>query len=91
MKNNQVTFILAGVFLLAAFAAAGLGQWYNTTFSREQEAEIRIARMKFTQVFANQLLNDVVAYSKTNPAILPLIQSATNSSVPAPTVKPPAK
>jgi len=93
MKNNPVALILVGLFLLGALETAWLGQKYNSAYNREQAAEMLVARMRYTQFVANQLLADTAEYSKKNPAILPLIQVATNPGAPpsAAAVKPPAK
>jgi hypothetical protein len=83
MKNNQVTFVLVGIFLLFALLGVWLGQEYNSAIRELTSDSVTYARMQNTEAFMNQLGPVLQDYSKKNPDILPLIQSATNAN-PAP-------
>ncbi len=88
MKNNQVTFILVGIFLLSAIAAACLGQKYNSTVNELARESANWTKAQNSQVFIDGVYRAALEYSKTNPAIVPLLPTPSNTAA---GVKPPSK
>lgn len=80
MKNNQLTFILTGVFLLSAFGAALVGQIYNSAYHQLQGAAAQVEQLQKTQIFIKSVLSATAEYGKLNPDIMPLVQAATNAN-----------
>ena len=87
MKSNQVTFILVGIFLLSAVAAACLGQIYNSAVTDLSQASVHLAKMQNSQAFLNGVYRDATEYGKTNPDIMRLVPTPSNT----PAAKPAAK
>ena len=95
MKKSPLPTILLGVLALSALLSLGLC-WYYINESRQlrmlagQEAYTNSRRFGF-----NQLVNDVVEYSKKNSQIDPLLESMglkqKSGSSTAPTNKPSVK
>jgi hypothetical protein len=86
MKNNQTALVLVGLLFLMSLGTALLLYRYNSSARELQDLSLKIQLANNTQSFMQQLLNQVVEYSKRDPAVLPLLQWATNNtaSVPAP-------
>lgn len=80
MKNNQVTFTLVGIFLLSVVAAALLGQTYNSAVNELSRSSTDWAKMQNSQTFTEAVYRAAVDYSKTNPAILPLLPTPPASA-----------
>ncbi len=75
MKNNQLTTILLGLLTLSALASMVLC-WLYISNSRELRGiQAQIAAINNRNVGVNSLANDVLEYSKKNPAIDPLLVS----------------
>ncbi len=72
MKNNQLTFILVGVFFLTTLGAAALTYKYISAYRREQALKFKL---DYTQTFLNQLLTETAEYSKKDPGVTPILQS----------------
>ena len=79
MKNNQVTFILVGIFLLCTVAAAFLGQKYNSTVNELSEKSVEWAKMQNSPTFIDGVYRAALEYGKTNPAIMPLLPTPANA------------
>ena len=98
MKNSPLTTILMGVLTVSALLSVGLC-WAFMGKARE----LRASRAQATQIYANlnnnramvqALANETLEYSKTHPAIDPILESVglkPGKSAPAPAVKPTAK
>ena len=86
MKNNQLTFILVGVFFLTTLLTFWLGQKYNTSLHKLQDVATTLARMQNTKLFMDQLGAETIEFGKKNPSINPIIEAATNAA--AATAKP---
>jgi len=91
MKNNPTTTILN--WLLAAsvlLSAICFTQFFFRT--REMRSlQRQVINYQNTRTAVNLLVNDVVAYSKRNPAILPILESVgvkPAQSAPVGTTKP---
>jgi hypothetical protein len=80
MKNNQLTFILVGVFFLTTLATAVLSYKFVSSLHRMQVLQVRMVYVNNTQNFLNQLLNEAAEYGKKNPDIMPLVQSVAAPS-----------
>jgi hypothetical protein len=77
MKNNQLTFILLGVFFLTTLGTAVLSYKFNSSFRRLQAVQMKINILKNTELFLNQLIKESQDYSKKDPGITPILQSIT--------------
>jgi hypothetical protein len=94
MKNNQLTFILLGVFFLTTLGTAVLSYKFTSSFRRLQAVQVKINMLKNTELFLNQLIKESDDYSKKDPSITPILQGiATTSPNPAAMLPPssPAK
>jgi hypothetical protein len=83
MKNSSLTAFLAGVLVVAAFAAAWQVSrlYFATRQLRGLQPSVMDANNRLN--FAQALLNDTLEYSKRNSAIDPLLVSLnfkTNSA-----------
>jgi len=83
MKSGSFTTVLAGVLVVAAFAAAWQVSrlYFATRQLRGLQPSVMDANNRLN--FAQALLNDTLEYSKRNPAIDPLLISLnfkTNSA-----------
>lgn len=91
MKNNPTTTILnwaLSISLLVLFVG-GLQYLFRTRAVRSIQAEM--SNFQNRQVLLNSFANDVVEYSKRNPAIDPILVSLrikADTSTPAGTTKP---
>jgi hypothetical protein len=92
MKNNQLTFILVGVFFLTTLGTVVLGLKFNSSVREFQAADMRHRMFNNTQIFVNQLSAAVSEYSKKDPGINAVLQSfaAQNPAAELP-AKTPAK
>jgi len=86
MKNNAFTAVLAGVLVVAAFAAALLVARVFFATRQLRDLQPMLMEVNTRLNFAQALLNDTLEYSRHNPAIDSLLVSLnfkTNSAAPA--------
>ena len=84
MKNSWFTGALAGVLVVAAFAAALLVARVFLTTRQLRSLQPMLVEVNNRLNFAQALLNETLEYSKRNPAIDPLLVSLnfkTNAAV----------
>jgi hypothetical protein len=74
MKNNQMTFILVGLFFLLTLWTAVLGIRYNLSAREFREEDYRRKLQMNTLSFLNQLSVDVTEYSKRDSGINAVLQ-----------------
>ena len=94
MKNNPLTTVLLGALTISALLSVGLCWRYisNTRELRSLQAQATIINNNRTVI--NALANDTVEYSKKNPAIDPILESAglkPGKAAPTATNKPATK
>ncbi|PYK96265.1 MAG: hypothetical protein DME19_20310, partial [Verrucomicrobia bacterium] len=75
MKNSWFTGALAGVLVVAAFAAALLVARVFLTTRQLRSLQPMLVEVNNRLNFAQALLNETLEYSKRNPAIDPLLVS----------------
>lgn len=80
MKNNQLTFILVGVFFLTTLGTAALSYKFTSSFRKLQAVQMRLNVLKNTDLFLNQLIKESEEYGKKDPGITPILQSIANTS-----------
>ncbi|MDB6065148.1 MAG: hypothetical protein JWR26_1356 [Pedosphaera sp.] len=83
MKNNQVIVVLVVLLFLMLASTAFLVHRYTSSITRLQELQTRAGLINNTRIFTQSLFTDATEYSKKNPAILPILQAATNSAAEA--------
>jgi hypothetical protein len=91
MKNNQLTFILLGVFFLTTLGTSVLSYKFTSSFRRLQAVQVKINILKNTELFLNQLIKDSDEYSKKDPGITPILQGIANPTPNPAAVLPPSK
>ncbi len=88
MKDTPLTTILLGVLTLSALASIVLCWLYISNTRELRTIQAQVAQINTSRAIINALVNDAVEYSKTHPAIEPLLGVKSN---PATTNKAPAK
>jgi hypothetical protein len=83
MKNNQVIVVLVVLLFFMLASTAFLVHRYTASITRLQELQSRAGLINNTRIFTQSLFTDSTDYSKKNPAILPILQAATNSAAEA--------
>jgi hypothetical protein len=87
MKNSSLVNVLLAVLAASALASLWLC-WVYTSASRQLRLiQTQQARERYDVAIFNQLASDVVEYSKTHPAIEPIIDTylkPKTSAAPAP-------
>jgi len=91
MKNNQIALVLVGMMFFMSAGTVWLLWRYNSTAKEGQEISMKIELAKNTQIFMQQLVTQVVEFSKTHPDITPILQSFTNITTATVPAKPAAK
>jgi hypothetical protein len=94
MKNNLVATLLVGLVGLEVLVAGVLCVRYLNVTALSPKLQERIDEVNRSQALVKSLANDILEYSKRNPAIDPLLQQFGLKARPAipgtPTVTPPA-
>jgi hypothetical protein len=96
MKNTPLTTMLLGVLTLSALASVVLC-WLHISNTRElRSLQAQAAQINSNRAMINALVNESVEYSKTHPAIEPILESVglnlkPGKSAPATTNKPATK
>lgn len=86
MKNNQMLAALTGVFVACALLTFFVFLKYRSSLNFLNQTQVTAAYVKSVEEpMMNSLLKDTIDYSKKNPAVLPILQSLTNT-----TSRPPA-
>ncbi len=76
MKNSPLTTILLVVAAIAAIASLGLSYLYIKNGRELREAQAKVAQINNSRMLINALVGETVEYSKKNPAIDPILESA---------------
>ncbi|MCX6894548.1 MAG: hypothetical protein NTZ16_03390 [Verrucomicrobia bacterium] len=74
MQKDPVIAFLAGAVCLAAFGVFVLTMSCEARFRQLRTIQPRVASIQVTQNLITGLANEVMEYSKHNPAIDPLLQ-----------------
>ena len=94
MKNSPLTTILLGVLTLSALASVVLCWLYISNTRELRTLQTNAAAINNKRAVINALANDTVEYSKTHPAIDPILESMglkPGKSAPTATTKPATK
>ena len=94
MKNNPLTTILLGVLTLSALTSVVLCWLYISNTRELRTLQTQATLINNNRALINALAVDTVEYSKTHPAIDPILESAglkPGKSAPAATTKPATK
>ena len=96
MKNSPLTTILLGVLTLSALASVVLCWSYISATRELRLLQTQAALINNNRAMINALAADTVEYSKTHPAIEPILSSvglkpAAKPTPPATTTKPATK
>ncbi len=76
MKNSPLTTVLLVVAVIASLSATLLCYLYITNARELRDAQAKVAQINNSRVLINSLVGDLVEYSKKNPAIDPILESA---------------
>ena len=76
MKNSPLTTILVGVLAVISLWSLVLCGMYVHRSRQLVDLKNRAAAINYRQNAINSLVNDTVEYSKRNPAIEPILESA---------------
>jgi hypothetical protein len=74
MRNNQLTFILVGVFFLTTMGAVVLSYRFINSVRTLQNVQQRLSVVNYTKGFINQLGAETSEYAKKDPAISAVLQ-----------------
>ena len=94
MKNNSLTTVLLGVLTISALASVVLCWLYISNTRQLRTLQTQATLINNNRALINALAIDTVEYSKTHPAIDPILEAAglkPGKSAPAATTKPAAK
>jgi hypothetical protein len=94
MKNNQLTTILLGLLTISALASVVLCWLYISSTRQKNSMEFNVKQMNQNRYVMSELVKDTLEYSKTHPAIDPILESLrlkAGKSVPTTTNKPVTK
>jgi Tfp pilus assembly protein PilX len=94
MKNNPMTTVLLGVLTLSALASVVLCLLFTTNTRQKNLLQSQATSIINKRTIINALANDVVEYSKKNPAVDPILESFNlkpAKSAPPATTKPATK
>ena len=76
MKNNPLTTILLGVLTISSLASVVLCWLYISNTRQLRTLQAQAASINNNRALINALAIDTVEYSKTHPAIDPILESA---------------
>ena len=94
MKNSPLTTILLGVLTLSALASVLLCWLYISNTRQLRTLQTQAAMINNNRTIINALVADTLEYSKTHPAINPVLESVginTGKTNPAAGSKPATK
>jgi hypothetical protein len=75
MKNTPLTTILLGVLTLSALASVVLCWLYISNARELRSLQTQASQINNNRAIINALANDTLEYSKTHPAIDPVLES----------------
>ena len=75
MKNNQLTFMLAGMLFLSALASAWLVYSYNASLHKLQELQPNVASIGAARNILQSVVTEAIEYSKKDRSIDPILQT----------------
>lgn len=75
MRSHGLTNLLVGLVALAVLATAGLALYYVRCVQKLNGLQLQAALVNRNRALGNALANEVLEYSKRNPAIDPVLQS----------------
>jgi hypothetical protein len=82
MRSNPFTNLLVGLVALTVLATAGLTIYYVRLVQKLNGLQLQAAVINRNRTLATALVNDAVEYSKSNPALDPILQSIGIKSKP---------
>jgi hypothetical protein len=94
MKNNSLTTVLLGVLTLSAVASVVWCWLYISSTRQLRVLRAQANAITYNNARINALVNDTMEYSKTHPAIDPILEAVglkPGKSAPAATTKPATK
>jgi hypothetical protein len=86
MRNNQIIFILVGVFFLMTLATAVLSYRFINSVRTLESVQQRLSVLNYTEGFLKQLGAETGEYAKKDPGVLTVLQPANAAA----TLPPPA-
>jgi hypothetical protein len=75
MKNSPLTTLLLGLLLISALASLGLTYFYGNAVKERRQMQMQIAVVQQNGQKLGLLAAELQEYSKTHPAIDPLLES----------------
>lgn len=75
MKNSPLTTLLLGLLLISALASLFLVWRYGHAVQERRMLQAQIAAIQNNNAKVNALAGELVEYSKTHPAIDPVLES----------------
>lgn len=76
MKNSPLTTILLILAVIAALSSVGLCYLYLSNARDLRVAQAKVAQVNQNRMIMQALLGEAVEYSKRNPALEPILESA---------------
>lgn len=76
--RDPATTLLSAVMILSACATAALCFWYLQCTRRHNALQHEVEVITRNRTVMQGMLNDAMEYSKTNPAILPVLQNVSS-------------
>jgi hypothetical protein len=83
MKNSSLVNVLLAVAAASALASLILCGLYIAKDREDRALRSQDAAIRNNEAFFNQIANDVLEYSKTHPAIEPIIDTYLRPKAPA--------
>ena len=83
MKNSSLVNVLLAVLAASALASLALCWFYTRTARQLRLIHGQQAKARYEMAAFNQLANDVLEYSKTHPAIEPIVETYLKPKAPA--------
>jgi hypothetical protein len=75
LRNNAFTHLLVGLVVVVVMATSFLAFSYIRSVRKLNVLQLQTALISRNRTLANSLVNDVLEYSKRNPAVDPILQS----------------
>ena len=76
MKNSPLTTVLLGVLVLSALTSVVLCWMYISNARELRNLQAQAGAIQQNRAFVSALANETLEYSKTHPAIEPVLESA---------------
>jgi hypothetical protein len=73
-RNSGIKFLI-GLFAIGTLAAMILAFIYSRSNGELRRVQAQIPRLENNRAIAQQLASDVMEYSKTHPAVNPILES----------------